>query len=411
MEPQDRIGLANLTKMAFEGIDLTPLRSQLLNQCLRDENTEGAFMDLSIIDQLYGNNELGLEWQAKALEKRRFYSTNRRQSGQTKLLVFAETGPMGGNTPIEFLLQNSDIEIITYYPSVDDDDEETLPDHDIAFCAAPVDSIKADKFHKKVRHLTRNSHLKTLNLPNTAITFDRDALGEVFSYVDGLRFPKTTRLLFERQQELNKLDASNEAVKSVGGYPIIIRPVGSHAGAGLSKVNSIDELTVYLANSMENEYFVSEFIDYATPNDGLFRKYRIVFVDGKAFPCHMAIADQWDLWYLNARMHESQEKRLEEEAFMEEFESNFLERHRERLQTLNLGIDLNYFGIDCAEDNHGNLVVFEAENALIVHDMDSEAVFPYKQKHMRYIFDAFADMLRRNCRSEMVIKSRLSPPN
>jgi len=42
-------------------------------------------------------------------------------------------------------------------------------------------------------------------------------------------------------------------------------------------------------------------------------------------------------------------------------------------------------------------VVFEADNALIVHDMDSEVIFPYKQKHMRRIFAAFESMLLSNC--------------
>ena len=49
--------------------------------------------------------------------------------------------------------------------------------------------------------------------------------------------------------------------------------------------------------------------------------------------------------------------------------------------------------MDCAEDPDGNLVVFEADNALIVHDMDCQTVFPYKTKAMRQIFTAFEDML------------------
>ena len=43
------------------------------------------------------------------------------------------------------------------------------------------------------------------------------------------------------------------------------------------------------------------------------------------------------------------------------------------------------------------LVVFEADNALIVHNMDCAMTFPYKQKHMQAIFSAFEAMLVRRC--------------
>ena len=69
----------------------------------------------------------------------------------------------------------------------------------------------------------------------------------------------------------------------------------------------------------EPEFFVSRFVDYAG-DDGLFRKYRIVIVDGRPYACHMAIADRWDIWYLNAGMAFSESKRLEEANFMRTFD-------------------------------------------------------------------------------------------
>jgi hypothetical protein len=41
----------------------------------------------------------------------------------------------------------------------------------------------------------------------------------------------------------------------------------------------------------------------------------------------------------------------------------------------------------------GRLLVFEADVAMIVHDMDSELVFPYKKPAMRKLFRAFHDAL------------------
>jgi len=130
----------------------------------------------------------------------------------------------------------------------------------------------------------------------------------------------------------------------------------------------------------------------------LFRKYRVVMVDGRPYPCHMAIADRWDIWYLNAEMAFSESKRREEASFMETFDSAFALRHRGALAALFERVGLDYFTVDCAEDKDGNLLVFEADNTAVVHNMDSPELYPYKPPQMRRIFTAFAAMLERHAR-------------
>jgi len=56
-------------------------------------------------------------------------------------------------------------------------------------------------------------------------------------------------------------------------------------------------------------------------------------------------------------------------------------------------VGLDYFIVDCAETKSGSLLIFEADNTAIVHNMDPPDVFPYKPPQMRKLFDAFADML------------------
>ncbi|WP_166417134.1 ATP-grasp domain-containing protein [Cochlodiniinecator piscidefendens] len=354
-------------------------------------------MDLSVIDQLSGHGERGLAWQAKALEKRRAFSTNRRKVAQPKLLVFADAGPMGDNTPIEFLLQNSDFEIITYYPNFQVKDPYPLPPHDIAFCAASLDSSNADVFFENLRNLTETTGTKTVNFPDTPVALERDKLPVAFSNIGGLRFPQTCRVPRLQLEETLDVSTDIDSIDTIGGYPCLIRPCGSHAGRGLKKLNTRDCLKSYLLEREESEFFISEFINYASPQDGNFRKYRIIFIDGHAFPCHMAISDQWDLWYLNANMHASESKRKNEADFMDTFDLHFAKRHHHAFDALSTKIGLDYFGIDCAEDAEGNLIIFEADNALIVHDMDCEILFPYKKRHMQNIFEAFENMLLGHC--------------
>src|SRR5262249_47130852 len=163
-------------------------------------------------------------------------------------------------------------------------------------------------------------------------------------------------------------------------------------GVGLAKLNDSQAIARYLAERQEAEFFRSRFVDYSG-GDGPFRKYRIAFVGGHAYAGHMAIAGPWDIWYLNAHMSARAGKRLEEETFIGTVDIRFGRRHRSALDALAHRIGLEYFTIDCAETKDGSLLIFEADNTAVVHNMDPPAVFPYKGPQMRKIFDAFVAML------------------
>jgi hypothetical protein len=113
----------------------------------------------------------------------------------------------------------------------------------------------------------------------------------------------------------------------------------------------------------------------------------------------MAIADRWDIWYLNAGMSNDAAKRREEETFMGTFDIGFGRRHRTALAAMAERVGLDYFTVDCAENKRGELLIFEADNTAVVHNMDSPEVFPYKPAQMNAVFDAFAAMLDRRARA------------
>ena len=112
----------------------------------------------------------------------------------------------------------------------------------------------------------------------------------------------------------------------------------------------------------------------------------------------MAIADRWDIWYLNAGMSDSAAKRLEEETFMRHSTLASRAAIRPRWPGSPIVIGLDYFTVDCAETKNGSLLIFEADNTAIVHDMDPPDIFPYKAPQMRKVFEAFAAMLGRRAR-------------
>jgi glutathione synthase/RimK-type ligase-like ATP-grasp enzyme len=178
-----------------------------------------------------------------------------------------------------------------------------------------------------------------------------------------------------------------------GDYPLIVRPVGSHAGKGLEKIDSPEALAAYVIQSRLQTAYVSRFVDYASA-DGHWRKHRIAFIGGEPYLAHMAVGDHWMVHYLNAGMAESAEKRAEEAAAMAGFDAGFAARHAAAFAGLHERLGLDYFAIDCAETPDGRLLVFEADVSMIVHALDPEALYPYKRPQMTKVFAAFEDLLK-----------------
>ena len=109
----------------------------------------------------------------------------------------------------------------------------------------------------------------------------------------------------------------------------------------------------------------------------------------------MAISRHWMIHYLNADMIDNAQNRAEEARFMEDFDDDFGARHRKALREVARRSGLDYLIMDCGETPDGKLLIFEVGNAMIVHAMDPEDIFPYKTIQMRKLFGAFQAMLRK----------------
>jgi hypothetical protein len=343
----DRIGMAKLAKLAFDGADLRPMWAEVSARLLNGEADAGEGIDLSLVAQLLGHKETGLSIQQEVLASRRLFR-------------------------LPCLSQTPRMRVLALAAASDD-------------CGDALRKIEAAR-PRWPRPL--------LNPPQRIGNLDRDKLHRLLAGIEGLVIPATIPCA---RAQLGDAIESTEAPQELAGtlvFPVIIRPRGSHAGVGLAKIDDVPAMRRYLDQSEAEEFFVARFVDYAS-EDGLFRKYRVVFVDGKPYACHMAVADRWDIWYLNAGMSGDAGKRLEEATFMSTFDIAFARRHRSVLAAMAERVGLDYFIVDCAETRDGSLLIFEADNTAVVHNMDQPEVFPYKPAQMRKIFDAFVAMLER----------------
>ena len=390
----DRIGMARLAKMAFDGWDLRPLCRELTAKLLDGTAAAGEGLDLSLIAQLLGDKETGLAVQQEILASHQLFRLPcAANNPRLRVLALAAATDMGSNTPIEFLLEESGVELMVLYVVPEAGLPAPLPDHDVAIVIAS-DSEDCRDALRVIDQVVPRWPRPLLNPPRLVCNLDRDKLCHLLHGIDGLEIPATIPVT---RAHLSQPPASAGAEAGIGAFPIIARPRGSHAGVGLARIDDREAMARYLDLHPQEEFFVSRFVDYSS-DDGLFRKYRVVFVEGEPYACHMAIADRWDIWYLNAGMSADAGKRLEEETFMRIFDIGFARRHHAALAGMAGRIGLDYFTVDCAETKSGALLIFEADNTAVVHNMDSPQVFPYKPPQMRKIFDAFVAMLERRVR-------------
>jgi hypothetical protein len=393
-EPPTLIGLAALAKMAFRGADLGPIRRSLLDRSRRDFTDAAALMDLALLELFQGREQSRAQLQAQALKLQKHYRQTSAIAAPSPLrvLAFATPGDLMANTPIEFLVENANVVLDIVYVVPGTPLPEIVPHHDVAFVlASEGDGNKStlDLLAERLKNWPR----PVLNDPDRISRLTRDGAWALLASVAGAEMPINARVARASLAEFAAGEDRSGQIRPECRFPIIARPVGSHAGEGLKRLDDRAAIVSYLAEYPQAEFFISPFVDYRSV-DGLFRKYRIALIDGRAHPCHMAISSHWMIHYLNADMIDNPRNRAEEAKFMEEFDEGFGARHRQALGEIARRSGLDYLIMDCAETRDGALLIFEVGNAMIVHAMDPEDVFPYKAIQMKKLFRAFEAMLQ-----------------
>src|ERR1700761_272319 len=187
----DRIGFARLTTMAFNGTDLRPRRDEIMARIAMGTVDAGEGLDLSLIAQLLGDKPMGLAVQNEVLAFHQLFRSPC-SVGQPKLrvLALAAAMDMGGNTPIEFLLDRSGIELLTLYVVDGIELPHPLPEHDVAIVIAS-DSEDCRQALRKIEEAAPRWPRPLLNPPHLVGNLDRDKLHRLLHGIAGLDIPAT----------------------------------------------------------------------------------------------------------------------------------------------------------------------------------------------------------------------------
>lgn len=374
-------GAAALTHLAYAGGDEAVLFRAIERPTPALAAAAAYALDAATVHALQRRPEAASALQRQALAAGLLYrvvdSLRSCSAAPLRVLALCAPGDLMANVPLDFITLHLDVRLDLLFVVPDRPLPPVLPGHDVAFFAA-ADSDPA--VLQRLATLHARWPRPALNDPARVLRLARESLATALRRRPGLLVPPIRR------------QTRAQAAAEVMEFPVLVRPLGSHAGRDLARCDDAAQLAAHLAILDAAEVHVSRFVDYRGP-DGMYRKYRIAFVAGRPFLCHMAVSSHWMVHYLNAGMTESDAKRAEEAAAMASFDAGFAQRHAAALAAIAEWAALDYFQIDCAELSDGRLLLFEADVAGIIHMLDPPALFPYKPPQMRRVMAAFGAML------------------
>jgi hypothetical protein len=388
------IGKARLITLAFRQGDLEGMRQELLARAQHDAQDTNAALDLSMTLLLQGQREAALALQRHAVQAQPLYHMPAAVRPATlRLLALVSCGDFLANTPLEFLIEGADVALDILYVGADVPAPPVLPDHDALIVAVGESATNRDLLEALATPLAQ-WHKPVINRPEHVLKTSRDGLFAALRGAPGVVVPDIARVTRAALEAIAAGTAAPADALPGVDYPILARPLDTHAGHGLSRIDKAADMAKYLEETTAPDFYLSRFVEYRS-GDGRYRKYRVVLIDGKPHLGHLGISPRWMVHYLNADMAENAANRAEEAEQMRNFDTGFGARHAAAFGEIHRRIGLEYLVMDCAETADGNLLVFEADTCGVIHAMDPEDLYPYKPPHMRRIFADFQAMLRR----------------
>ncbi len=298
--------------------------------------------------------------------------------------VLALYAPFAGNTPSECLFKHAcyDTDTLALLNS-SRPDVSALGAFDLVVNLIS-DADQAETVLPVAADLVARLGKPFINDPDRIRRTTRDEVADLLPGIAGCRIPRILRIDAGSDVSVAALTA-----KVPFAFPLLARPAGTHGGDDFEKIGDVATLSEFLG-SREGDHYLIEYIDYAS-SDGFFRKYRFIFVGEKILPYHLAIGSEWKLHHNSTDMDQHDWMQREEAAFLENPGAVFAPSQYQTLNAIRERIGLDYFGIDCGLDRAGNLVVFEVNASMLVHEHNE--AFPYKDPYVRAIKHAFDGLL------------------
>ena len=306
-----------------------------------------------------------------------------------RLRVGILTAPGFVNTPTEFLVDPTGrlVDTIPLLDGVAYPVAQIARSYDVFFNAI-ADADGAAEAMRLADGLLADMAVPVLNRPAETARTTRDQIAARLRDIPDAVVPATRRV---QRQALLRGEAA--VVLQEVGFPLLSRPIGSHGGDDVCKAPNEEALRRHAEGEGTDELYLTRFVEYAS-EDGVYRKYRVVFVGGVMFPYHLSVSAGWLNHYFRSDMSRSEQHRREEEEFLNDPERHLGPVAVRALRSIAARIDLDYFGVDFGLHRDGRLVLFECNPVMLIMTPQT-ALFRYRHEAALKIRNAFSELLRR----------------
>jgi hypothetical protein len=293
----------------------------------------------------------------------------------------------GGNIPTSPLLDDRTFQttvLVAEYA----DPNMPLPHHDLIFNGIGDADLCMEALEAADRLLQRTDR-PVINRPRAVL---RTGRASNVARLGGLPNVIAPRMVSVPRSLLAGAEARAAIAQGGFVFPFLVRAPGFHTGRHFVRVENLQEMAAAVAQFPGDEFWLIDQLD-ARDSDGFFRKLRVMIIDRKIYPLHLAISRNWKIHYFKADMADSPENRRVDEAFLNDMPRFIGPRGMAALERINAALDLDYGGIDFAVNAEGDILLFEANATMVMVPLSNDKKWDYRRPAFDAVFAAIRTML------------------
>jgi hypothetical protein len=386
--PDAAMPRVNLANLLLEDGELAEARLHYERALAAARDFPEAHQGLARVLAELGEDEAAARHRAQGFRERFIVERPFRGDGAgVPLLVLVAAA--GGNVPTRFLIDDkvyrTTIVVADFF-----DRARPLPDHAAVFNAIGDADLVGEAL-EAADVLLAHSKAPIVNPPRAVLATGRVDNARRLAGLEGVIAPRIAR--FARSD----LAADGAEILRREGFrfPLLVRRPGFHTGRHFVRVETAGELAAAASSMPGTDVLALEYLD-ARGGDGMFRKYRVMAVDGALYPMHLAIGPLWKVHYFTAGMEHEDARRAEEARFLADMAGAIGPAAVAALGRVAGRLALDYGGIDFALDGAGNVLLFEANATMVVNPPEPDPRWDYRRAAVARVREAVAAMLARH---------------
>ncbi|MDE3020318.1 MAG: tetratricopeptide repeat protein [Pseudomonadota bacterium] len=273
------------------------------------------------------------------------------------ILASARDGNVPWGSFVDNLIFKTTIIAVEFF-----NNDTDLPVHDLIF-----NSIgDADLCHqglKVANQLIKKSVSPVINHPDAVIQTGRLINAKRLDLFSGITLPRMTLLsktLFSSDQALEKVWQEKII------FPFLLRSTGFHGGKYFYYIDNPKTFHSIYQKLPGKKLLAIEFLD-SRSSDSLFRKFRVMSINGFFYPIHMAISRQWKVHYFSSDTDKNIIYHKEEENYLKDFHNFLGPQIIATLEKANQILNLDYCGFDFGIGKNGNILLYEANPTMVLN--------------------------------------------